>query len=98
MREKPTKLTTEEIDTLLNTYKDWKLETKDGVSFFKYEKEFRDFKEAFVFLTKLAFVSESLDHHAEIWNVYNKLKIKLFTHETNTLSTKDKHFITALMA
>ncbi|MCW7480952.1 4a-hydroxytetrahydrobiopterin dehydratase [Leptospira kanakyensis] len=98
MREKPTNLTTIEIQNLLDTFQEWKLETKDGDSFFYFEKEFASFKEAFVFITKLALVSESLDHHAEIWNVYNKLRIKLFTHETNSLTTKDKHFISQLMA
>ncbi|TGK47747.1 4a-hydroxytetrahydrobiopterin dehydratase [Leptospira kanakyensis] len=98
MREKPTNLTTIEIQNLLDTYQEWKLETKDGDSFFYFEKEFPSFKEAFVFITKLALISESLDHHAEIWNVYNKLRIKLFTHDTNSLTTKDKQFITQLMA
>ncbi|TGL87710.1 4a-hydroxytetrahydrobiopterin dehydratase [Leptospira congkakensis] len=97
MREKPTDLTTIEIQNLLNTYQEWKLESTEGVSFFQYEKEFRNFKEAFVFLTKLAFVSESLDHHAEIWNVYNRVRLRLFTHETNSLTTRDQNFIIQLM-
>ncbi|PJZ44620.1 4a-hydroxytetrahydrobiopterin dehydratase [Leptospira brenneri] len=97
MRETPTDLTNQEIELLLNAYKDWKLDAEDGISFFRFEKEFSDFKTAFSFITKLALVSEALDHHAEIWNVYNQVKLKVFTHETNSLTTKDKELITNLM-
>ncbi|PJZ81986.1 4a-hydroxytetrahydrobiopterin dehydratase [Leptospira meyeri] len=97
MREKPTNLSDLEIKNLLNTYKEWELDTKDGIPFFKMEKEFRNFTEAFSFITKVALVSESIDHHAEIWNVYNKLRLQLFTHETNSVTTRDKDFITRLM-
>lgn len=98
MREKPKTLSNLEIENLLITYNEWVVETKDGVSFFKLEKEFRNFTEAFSFITKVALVSESIDHHSEIWNVYNKLRLQLFTHETNSLTTKDKEFIIRLMA
>ncbi|MCT8333393.1 4a-hydroxytetrahydrobiopterin dehydratase [Leptospira sp. 85282-16] len=97
MREKPTSLSEEEIENLLDHYKEWKLDKKDGKPIFKFEKEFRNFIEAFSFITKVALVSESINHHAEIWNVYNKLKLELFTHETSSLTTKDKEFITLLM-
>ncbi|TGM73238.1 4a-hydroxytetrahydrobiopterin dehydratase [Leptospira mtsangambouensis] len=97
MREKPTNLSEKEIESLLDTYKEWELDTKDGIPFLKMEKEFRNFTEAFSFITKVALVSESIDHHAEIWNVYNRLRLQLFTHETNSLTTKDKEFITLLM-
>ncbi|EMY69332.1 4a-hydroxytetrahydrobiopterin dehydratase [Leptospira vanthielii] len=97
MRENPKDLTEVEIQNILHTYEDWKFETKDGISFFTFSREFKDFKEAFGFITKLALVSESLDHHAEIWNVYNKVQLKLFTHESNSLTTRDRDFITTLM-
>lgn len=97
MREIPKNLKESEIQTLLETYLDWKLETEGNLTFFVFYKEFRNFKEAFGFLTKLALVSEALDHHAEIWNVYNKVRLKLFTHETTSLTTRDKDFITKLM-
>ena len=50
---------------------------------------FEDFIEAFSFLTKVAIHSERLNHHPEIFNVYNKVSIKLFTHDLNDLSTLD---------
>jgi|TARA_Y100000815_G_C13053915_1_gene391723 4a-hydroxytetrahydrobiopterin dehydratase len=51
---------------------------------------FKDFISAFSFLSKVALISEKLDHHPEIINVYNKVTIKLSTHDIgNKVSTKD---------
>ena len=51
---------------------------------------FKDFISAFSFLSKVALISEKLDHHPEIINVYNKVTIKLSTHDIgNNVSTKD---------
>ena len=51
---------------------------------------FKDFISAFSFLSKIALISEKLDHHPEIINVYNKVTIKLSTHDIgNKVSTKD---------
>lgn len=65
---------------------DWN--TKDN----KLEKEFlfKDFVEAFSFLTKVAIVAEKQNHHPEIYNVYNKVKISLQTHDAgNVVTEKD---------
>ena len=51
---------------------------------------FKDFISAFSFLSKVALISEKLDHHPEIINVYNKVTIKLSTHDMgNKVSKKD---------
>ena len=51
---------------------------------------FKDFISAFSFLSKVALISEKLDHHPEILNVYNKVTIKLSTHDIgNKVSNKD---------
>ena len=51
---------------------------------------FKDFISAFSFLSKVALISEKLDHHPEILNVYNKVTIKLSTHDIgNKVSKKD---------
>lgn len=61
---------------------------------------FTDFKEAFAFLTRAALIAEKLDHHPEIWNVYNKVTLKLSTHETEPkgggLTELDLEFIKSL--
>jgi 4a-hydroxytetrahydrobiopterin dehydratase len=64
--------------------------TTDG----KLHKEFlfKNFVEAFAFITKVALIAERVNHHPEIRNVYNKVEIYLYTHdEENTITEKDKH-------
>lgn len=52
---------------------------------------FKDFKEAFAFMTKVADIANELDHHPEWSNVYNKVSIKLTTHDAgNTITEKDR--------
>ena len=53
--------------------------------------EFKDFIEAFSFLSKVAIVAEKQNHHPEIYNVYNKVDIKLSTHDAGDIVTdKDR--------
>ena len=42
---------------------------------------FADFREAFAFLTRVAFEAEAMDHHPEITNVYNRVRLALNTHD-----------------
>ena len=51
--------------------------------------EFRDFVEAFGFMTKVALEAEKLNHHPEWHNVYNKLNIVLVTHDIGGISNYD---------
>lgn len=58
---------------------------------------FADFKEAFVFLNKLALLAEEHHHHPEIWNVYNKVRLILRTHdEGNVVTDKDRKLAKAI--
>ena len=59
----------------------------------KLEKEFifDDFVSAFSFMTKVAFIAEKMDHHPEWSNVYNKVIIKLSTHEAGSVVTEKDH-------
>lgn len=51
---------------------------------------FRDFNEALEVIMKIGFESEYLNHHPEWTNIYNKLSIKLTTHDAgNTVTEKD---------
>ena len=52
--------------------------------------QFKDFKEAFAFLTKVAIVSEQLNHHPTIKNTWNIVELWLSTHDAgNTVTDKD---------
>lgn len=53
------------------------------------EFTFKDFKDAFCFMTKIAFYAEIHNHHPEWTNVYNKVSITLNTHTSAGVTEKD---------
>lgn len=50
---------------------------------------FNDFVEAFSFMTAVALEAEKANHHPNWENVYNKVKITLWTHSENKITKKD---------
>lgn len=50
---------------------------------------FKNFNQAFAFMTQVALMAEKLDHHPEWFNVYNKVDVKLTTHDCKNLSHLD---------
>jgi 4a-hydroxytetrahydrobiopterin dehydratase len=50
---------------------------------------FADFNEAFAFLTRIALLSEKMNHHAEWSGVYNKVSIRLSTHDAGGITERD---------
>ncbi len=55
------------------------------------EFTFKDFSEAFAFMTRVALAAEKMDHHPTFKNTYNKVHITLSTHDAgNTVTEKDK--------
>ncbi|WP_010298075.1 4a-hydroxytetrahydrobiopterin dehydratase [Candidatus Odyssella thessalonicensis] len=50
---------------------------------------FKNFSEAFAFMTRVALIAESQNHHPEWFNVYNKVDIRLTTHAVNGITIKD---------
>ncbi|HUZ60215.1 MAG TPA: 4a-hydroxytetrahydrobiopterin dehydratase [Hanamia sp.] len=55
------------------------------------EFQFKDFSEAFAFMTRVALAAEKMDHHPKWTNEYNKLKMWLSTHDAGDVVTeKDK--------
>lgn len=45
------------------------------------EFTFSDFSEAFAFLVRVSLLAEKANHHPEIYNVYNRVKLSLSTHD-----------------
>ena len=76
------------LNEVLSKLKHWEL-TKDGREAVVKEFKFTDFKNAFSFMTSIALKSEEIGHHPEWFNVYNKVKITLTTHDVSGLSEKD---------
>jgi 4a-hydroxytetrahydrobiopterin dehydratase len=59
--------------------------------------EFKNFVEAFGFMTKVALIAEKFDHHPTWSNVYNKVEIKLNTHSAGFVVTdKDRKLAEAI--
>jgi len=50
---------------------------------------FRDFNEAFGFMTRAALMAEKLDHHPEWFNVYKTVTVTLSTHDAGGLTELD---------
>lgn len=51
--------------------------------------KFKDFIESFSFITKIAMISEKMDHHPDITISYNNVHIDLTTHDINSISKND---------
>lgn len=66
----------------------WKEENNSLNRTFK----FADFREAFSFMTEIAFYAEKADHHPNWSNVYNTVEISLNTHDAgNVVTNKDRN-------
>ena len=50
---------------------------------------FRDFNEAFGFMTRVALIAEKMDHHPEWSNVYKTVAVTLSTHDAGGLTERD---------
>ena len=90
------KLTDDDIQTLLADLDGWALST-NGLAI---EKTFRfnNFNAAFGWMTRAALVAEKLDHHPEWFNVYNRVEVRLTTHDQNGLTELDAKLAKAMDA
>ena len=79
------KMTEKEVTAEISQLSDWKVVEA------KLHREFKfpNFVEAFAFMTKVAIVAEKMDHHPELFNVYNRVVIYLATHDVDGISTLD---------
>ena len=50
---------------------------------------FKDFNEAFGFMTRAALAAEKMDHHPEWFNVYKTVEVTLSTHDAGGVTEKD---------
>ena len=64
-------------------------EEKDNKLYKKFQ--FKNFSEAFAFMTRVAIEAEKMDHHPFWSNVYNTVEIWLNTHDAGDIVTKKDH-------
>ncbi|MCJ8520171.1 4a-hydroxytetrahydrobiopterin dehydratase [Pseudorhizobium tarimense] len=77
----------EDIDQVLAELPGWELR-QDGKAITKTFK-FRNFVQAFGFMTESALAAERLNHHPEWFNVYNRVDVTLTTHAVSALTSHD---------
>ena len=82
------RLSETEIQASLGTLSGWSI---TGGKLHK-ELRFGDFNQAFGFMTRVALVAESMNHHPEWFNVYNKVVLDLTTHDAGGISNLDVAF------
>src|SRR5919205_2976578 len=81
------KLTGAARQAALRELRGWsEVEDRDAI---RKSFHFSDFSEAWAFLTRVALAAEKMDHHPEIFNVYNRVEIALSTHDAGGLSDRD---------
>jgi 4a-hydroxytetrahydrobiopterin dehydratase len=84
---RPGRLAGKEREHMLARLKGWTLlPDRDAI---RKRFLFRDFNEAFGFMTRAALAAERLDHHPEWTNVWNKVEVTLTTHSAGGLTVKD---------
>jgi 4a-hydroxytetrahydrobiopterin dehydratase len=63
------------------------------------EFRFRNFSEAFAFLTRVAMLAERQDHHPTITNTWNRVTLELTSHDAgNTVTERDRKLATSIDA
>ena len=82
------KLSSEEIKSKLADLSGWKYED----NFIIKEFIFKNFSENFGFMSRIAMLAESLNHHPDWSGGYKNLTIRLSTHDAGGVSEKDMEF------
>ena len=82
---RPEKLGKDELRDAVEELSGWSLEND------KLHREFRfqDFNEAFGFMARVALIAESMEHHPEWFNVWNRVVVDLSTHDASGITSLD---------
>lgn len=81
----PEKLSPAEIERRMRALPEWVLDQHKLYRQFV----FRDFVEAFGFMSRVALLAEAMNHHPEWSNVYNRVDIHLTSHDVVGISERD---------
>jgi 4a-hydroxytetrahydrobiopterin dehydratase len=77
--------TAETVSPFLKSLKDWHFKENAIEKDFK----FKNFTQALGFIVQVGVLAERMNHHPELYNVYNKVNIRLNTHDSGGVTEKD---------
>ncbi|MHB1170352.1 MAG: 4a-hydroxytetrahydrobiopterin dehydratase [Longimicrobiales bacterium] len=80
-----TALTSDAVQERMSAVPGWSLEAATLTRAF----EFPDFVRAFGFMASVAAIAQAMDHHPDWTNVYNRVTIRLSTHDAGGLTSRD---------
>lgn len=72
----------------------WALE--DGAKALVQSFKFKDFSEAFAFLTRVAMHAEKVNHHPEFTSVWNRVDFRLTSHDAGGVTSRDRELADAI--
>lgn len=94
MTGRPSKLSETDRNQALMSLPGWDYSAE--VAAIKKTYKFSDFSEAWAFMTRAALLAEKIDHHPEWFNVYNRVEVKLTTHDADGVTALDIQMATAM--
>ena len=86
------RLNESQLTALATTHPNWSVEGEK----LRRDFQFSNFVEAFGFMSKVALLAESRNHHPNWSNVYNRVSIELTTHDLGGLSDLDTELAIAI--
>ena len=84
--------TEESAKPFLENLKEWKFKENAIEKDFK----FKNFTQALGFIVQVGVLAEKMNHHPELFNVYNRVDIRLNTHDSGGVTTKDFELATQI--
>ena len=94
MSDRPVQLTAEERGAALSGLKGWDYDA-DAAAIRKTFL-FKDFSQSWAFMNRAALLAEKMDHHPEWFNVYNRVEVKMTTHDADGVTELDIRMATAM--
>lgn len=87
MSERPSEMTDAERDDAMASLSGWAYDA--AAKAINKTFTFTDFSEAWAFMNRAALLAEKMDHHPEWFNVYNRVEVKMTTHDADGVTELD---------
>ncbi|PCI60157.1 MAG: 4a-hydroxytetrahydrobiopterin dehydratase [Kordiimonadales bacterium] len=94
MSDRPTKLSDNDRSAAVEGLQGWAYSADDQA--IRKTFKFNDFSAAWAFMSRSALLAEKMDHHPEWFNVYNRVEVKLTTHDADGITRFDIEMATAM--